>query len=272
VAIYNKAEDDIAEYRRTSQALQDNLDVARREGNIQAFAAMVAEERAIQAADLAGRKEMIDTYYSIWQDTHRSSMSYMAEAMGVFYNGATTALTDIFTGAKSASEAFSDLGKSILKMLAQWVAQQIAGQLAMSIFGKSMMTAQVAAAQVAGAATAAAWAPAAAMVSLATMGGNSAPAMAGIGATVGFAMGLSIPALAEGGITTGPTLAMIGEGRRREVVLPLDRRTFEKAGLVGKGDIRVEQHNYGDINTKIDFDEIQEELGAMVQNAVWGAT
>jgi hypothetical protein len=42
----------------------------------------------------------------------------MAEAMMTFYNGATNALTDIFTGAKSASEAFTDLGKSILKMLA----------------------------------------------------------------------------------------------------------------------------------------------------------
>ncbi|WP_433406885.1 phage tail tape measure protein [Streptomyces sp. CA-146814] len=32
-----------------------------------------------------------------------------------------------------------------------------------------------------------------------------------------------IPYLAEGGITTGPTLAMIGEGREDEVVLPLSR-------------------------------------------------
>jgi phage-related minor tail protein len=32
-----------------------------------------------------------------------------------------------------------------------------------------------------------------------------------------------IPYLAQGGITTGPTLAMIGEGREREVVLPLSK-------------------------------------------------
>jgi len=32
-----------------------------------------------------------------------------------------------------------------------------------------------------------------------------------------------IPYLAEGGITTGPTMAMIGEGREQEAVLPLSK-------------------------------------------------
>jgi len=32
-----------------------------------------------------------------------------------------------------------------------------------------------------------------------------------------------IPYLAEGGVTTGPTLAMIGEGREQEAVLPLSK-------------------------------------------------
>lgn len=33
-----------------------------------------------------------------------------------------------------------------------------------------------------------------------------------------------IPKLANGGIVTSPTLAMIGEGRSSEAVIPLDRR------------------------------------------------
>jgi hypothetical protein len=32
-----------------------------------------------------------------------------------------------------------------------------------------------------------------------------------------------IPYLAEGGVTTGPTMAMIGEGKEQEAVLPLSR-------------------------------------------------
>jgi chromosome segregation ATPase len=53
-------------------------------------------------------------------------------------------------------------------------------------------------------------------------------AAAGAGAIVGGVVSkafsaLNIPALAEGGITTGPTLALIGEGRENEVVLPLSK-------------------------------------------------
>lgn len=36
----------------------------------------------------------------------------------------------------------------------------------------------------------------------------------------------TIPYLAEGGIVTAPTLAMVGEGRDDEAVVPLNRRTL----------------------------------------------
>jgi hypothetical protein len=45
----------------------------------------------------------------------------------------------------------------------------------------------------------------------------------------------NIPYLAEGGIVTGPTLAMIGEGRQDEAVIPLDRLPE----LAGRGDQQV---------------------------------
>jgi hypothetical protein len=259
------------DYVETGRAFEAELDAARDKGKLDAFAALLNDQAAMEYQSLQGRQAYIDEFYTIWQDTHRSAMSYMAEAMGTFYNGATSALTDIFTGAKSASEAFQELGKSILKMLAQWVAQQIAGGLAMAIFGKSILQGQVAASTAAAAKVAAAWSGAAAAVSLASFGANSVPAMAGMTAAYGLSMSLAIPKLASGGITTGPTLAQIGE-RGTEAVLPLNRRAFEKAGLVGQGSVQVEQHNYGNFYTQVDLDEIQEDLGMMVQNATWGAT
>jgi len=260
------------DYVETGRAFEAELDAARNKGKIDAFAALLSTEDAMQYQSLMGRQEYISQFYQIWQDTHRSAMSYMAEAMGTFYNGATSALTDIFTGAKSASEAFSDLGKSILRMLAQWVAQQIAGQLAMAIFGKSMLTAQTAASTAAAAKVAAAWSGAAAAVSLATFGANSVPAMAGMTAAYGLSMSLAIPKLAEGGITTGPTLAEIGEGRYREAVLPLNRRAFEKAGLVGqKPPITQQNYFYGDINTEADLDEINRRQYERLEIALRGA-
>ena len=55
--------------------------------------------------------------------------------------------------------------------------------------------------------------------------GTIAAAIAGIGALAAKAVGAfkGVTGLAKGGIVTGPTLAMMGEGSRREAVIPLER-------------------------------------------------
>jgi hypothetical protein len=52
--------------------------------------------------------------------------------------------------------------------------------------------------------------------------------------SIGGFIGGAIPGLAEGGIVTRPTLAMIGEGGQSEAVIPLD-----KLGKMGGGDIII---------------------------------
>lgn len=68
------------------------------------------------------------------------------------------------------------------------------------------------------------------------MPGTSAVALGSLAASSAGASALtaatSIPALASGGITTGATIAMIGEGKYKEAVMPLNRSYFEKAGLI----------------------------------------
>lgn len=55
----------------------------------------------------------------------------------------------------------------------------------------------------------------------------------GIGKVGGFTLSTpNIPRLAKGGIVTGPTLALIGEGRHDEAVIPLDGRTFGNTYIV----------------------------------------
>ncbi|MGW1278010.1 phage tail tape measure protein [Streptomyces tsukubensis] len=68
-----------------------------------------------------------------------------------------------------------------------------------------------------------------------------------------------IPYLAEGGITTGPTLAMIGEGREQEAVLPLSKLDGMLRGVVGAvrstggGDQRVVLEITGGDTAFVDF-------------------
>lgn len=51
--------------------------------------------------------------------------------------------------------------------------------------------------------------------------------------------GGGIPALAEGGIATGPTLALIGEGRGPEAVIPLDKLEGMMSGGMNSGNVIV---------------------------------
>ena len=80
---------------------------------------------------------------------------------------------------------------------------------------------------------------------------NPAVAIAGGIALIALASGIKttlskkadgmggIPMLAEGGIATGPTLAMIGEGRGPEAVIPLDKLEGMLSGGFGGQNVVV---------------------------------
>jgi hypothetical protein len=51
--------------------------------------------------------------------------------------------------------------------------------------------------------------------------------------------GAGIPALAEGGIATGPTLALIGEGKGPEAVIPLDKLEGMMGGFGNQSNVVV---------------------------------
>lgn len=72
--------------------------------------------------------------------------------------------------------------------------------------------------------------------------------------------------LGEGGIVTGPTLAMIGE-RGPEAVIPLDRAGV--LGMAGAG-VTLRQNNYfyGSINNAGDLDEISRRLAERMTQAI----
>lgn len=95
-----------------------------------------------------------------------------------------------------AASALTELLGALIKLGIQWVVMQVIGQTAQAAIGATGVAM--------GSATAAAWAPAAAAVSLATFGANSAPAMAGIGATYALTTALSaVKGFREGGFTGG---------------------------------------------------------------------
>lgn len=120
--------------------------------------------------------------------TFLESMKLTAEGVTEIFNEmgnkTSSIFTDILTGTTSMADGFKAIGDSILKsvvgafvqMGVEWVKQQLMMK-ALEKLGLATTTASTVAA---GATMATALAPAAAMMSLATAGGNSVPAMAGM--------------------------------------------------------------------------------------------
>lgn len=92
----------------------------------------------------------------------------------------------------------------------------------------------------------------------------------------GFSVGtLKLPGMAKGGVVTGPTAALIGEGRYDEAVLPLKPSLLER--LFGGGDdnrqntVVATQNIYGNINSRDDEDDLFGGFNDMVLAGLRGA-
>lgn len=85
----------------------------------------------------------------------------------------------------------------------------------------------------------------------------------------------NLPHFAKGGVVTGPTAALIGEGRYDEAVLPLKPSLLER--LFGGGDdnrqntVVATQNIYGDINYRDDEDDLFSGFNDMVLAGLRGA-
>lgn len=84
-----------------------------------------------------------------------------------------------------------------------------------------------------------------------------------------------LPGMAKGGVVTGPTAALIGEGRYDEAILPLKPSLMEK--LFGVGDdnrqstVVATQNIYGDINTRDDEDDMMNGFNDAILAGLRGA-
>jgi tape measure domain-containing protein len=225
---WKQIQDDKLDYYRQCKDIQAEIDEAYNQASLTRLQEVLTEEQALRLNNYEAMQEMMST----WQEAFLAAHSTVAQLMGDIYssafNGLSNNISDLIMGTKSLSEAWQDFGKTIVRVIADYFARKIAGMLMENIMGKSAIAAQTAASITAAASTAAAWAPAAAAVSLASFGANSAPAMAGISATHALSQGLSIVPFAEGGYVTGPTLAMIGEGRFKESVVQDSNVAYKK--------------------------------------------
>ena len=118
-----------------TQKFKDNLDNASENGNLSAYISELNSERAALSQDLAGKQEMMSAYYANWKETHRTSMSYMAEGMTSFQSGLTGIFEDIGDGIKSAGDLMKSFGSMVINILIKMQAQAAAASITSSLFG-----------------------------------------------------------------------------------------------------------------------------------------
>ncbi|MEA4835371.1 MAG: hypothetical protein VB133_09565 [Anaeromusa sp.] len=104
---------------------------ARNAGNIAAFQATLSNEQALLAQDLAGRQQVIDAYYAAWKETHRTSMSYMAQGIEGLGDGFKTFFSNAITG---ADNAWASLGQSFTNTIANMVSEWLAARIKMAAY------------------------------------------------------------------------------------------------------------------------------------------
>lgn len=143
----------------------------------------------------------------------------LTSAVDAFAGNASNAITGLLTGTMSVSDAMRSLGSTILNSVINSLVQVGVEALKNFIVGQTMGTAATAASVGQAAVVASAWAPAAAMTSLATLGSNSVPAAAAITSTVGLSSGLALAGMRKnGGPVSAGSMYRVGEGGEPELL------------------------------------------------------
>lgn len=165
------------------------------------------------AMGTAGFEDMVTSSLGRITAGYQGVMSGMTTAFGDFFTSFTDGFADSIGKAvvysDSLSDAMKDLSKQILSGLISALVKlgiQYAVNAALGTsISASAMAAQTGLSTAAAAVTATAWATPAALVSLASFGANSVPAMAGITATTALSQGMALASMLPGFETGGYT-------------------------------------------------------------------
>lgn len=182
---------------------------------------VITEEQGLALMNAANTEYEAQRTAAQWQLLSQQGLGYdmLTSAVDAFAGNASNAITGLLTGTMSVSDAMRSLGSTILNSVINSLVQVGVEALKNFIVGQTMGTAATAASVGQAAVVASAWAPAAAMTSLATLGANSVPAAAAITSTVGLSSGLALAGMRKnGGPVSAGSMYRVGEGGAPELL------------------------------------------------------
>lgn len=261
------------------------IDEAMRTQNFEALQAALTDEYIAEQQHYDLKKQLLEEWKEAVFDAHWNGQQVMFDAAQAGLDSFQNSISGLIQGTTTLMQTFQDLGKAILKTIADSVAQWIAGQIKQAVFGKMLAAQQAATGTAAANAQYPAWAALAQQVSMATGGASAIAGMAAWSANTaagaaqtatqsafssmfnsgssGFSSNLSLPKLASGGVAYGSTYAEIGEGKYKEAVLPLSESTYDE---IGGGIARANGGGAGSITFNVSAMDAQS-FGTWLENS-----
>lgn len=181
---------------------------------------VISEQQGLALMNAANQQYEKQRTAAQWEMLSQQGLGYdmLTSAVDAFAGNASTAITGLLTGTMSVSDAMRSLGNTILNSVINSIVQMGVEWVKNLIIQKTMGAAATALGVTQAGVLATAWAPAAAMASLATLGANAAAATAGISSTVGVASGLALTGMRKnGGPVSAGGLYQVGEGGMPEI-------------------------------------------------------
>ena len=223
------------------------IDEAMRTQNFEALQAALSDEYIAEQQHYDLMKGLLEEWKQAVFDAHWNGQQVMFDAAQAGLDSFQNSISGLIQGTTTLMQTFQNLGKAILKTIADSVAQWIAGQIKQAVFGKMLAAQQAATGTATANAQYPAWAALAQQVSMATFGASAIAGMSAwsanttAGAALSLANGatsfaslgsakLDLPKMANGGVAYGSTYAEIGEGKYKEAVLPLSESTYDEMG------------------------------------------
>lgn len=185
-----------------------------------------------------GETKKLQAFYDLWLESNKSMNEMTAEAVSGWTSGLSSIFADLGNNIQNVGKLAENVGKMILKTIVQIAAKAAAARLIGNIFGIGSGGGG----------------------STANMSFDWTPAIRSV-----------LPKFADGGLVTAPTLGLIGEGKSREAILPLNGSTFgelangiaNKMGRTGGAPI-ININNYSSEEVRAESGGIGDIEGQMV--------
>lgn len=280
------------EYQKKALQLQTELqdekykiEEAMRTQNFEALQTALNDEYIAMQQNYDFRKSLLEEYKQATIDAHWNGQQLLFDALNAGIDSMQSGISGLIQGTTTLMSAIQNIGKAILKTIADFIAGWIAAMVKKAVFGKMLQSQEATAGIAAANAQLPAWSALAQQVSMATFGASAIAGMAAWSANTaagaaqtatqsafsgmfnsgssGFSSNLSLPKLASGGVAYGSTYAEIGEGKYKEAVLPLSESTYDE---IGGGIARANGGGAGSITFNVSAMDAQS-FGTWLENS-----